>query len=78
LFNFFSIKNNILSAAKDEEAYKLGVDKARNDIALNVAAAYLQTLLSVEQANIAKVQIDQTKAQLDNTRKLVEAGSMPN
>jgi outer membrane protein len=77
LFNFFSIKNNILSAAKDEEAYKLGVDKARNDIALNVAAAYLQTLLSVEQANIAKVQIDQTKAQLDNTRKLVEAGSMP-
>ena len=77
LFNFFSIKNNILASAKDEEAYKLGVGKARNDIALNVAAAYLQTLLSVEQANIAKVQIDQTRAQLDNTRKLVEAGSMP-
>ncbi|MEO8711165.1 MAG: TolC family protein [Parafilimonas sp.] len=77
LFNFFSIKNNILASAKDEEAYKLGVGKARNDIALNVAAAYLQTLLSVEQANIAKVQIDQTTAQLDNTRKLVDAGSMP-
>jgi outer membrane protein len=77
LFNFFSIKNNILASARDEEAYKLGVGKARNDIALNVAAAYLQTLLSIEQANIAKVQIDQTKAQLDNTRKLVEAGSMP-
>ena len=51
--------------------------RARNDIALNVAAAYLQTLLSIEQANIAKVQIDQTRAQLDNTRKLVDAGSMP-
>lgn len=77
LFNFFSIKNNILASASDEEAYKLGVGRARNDVALNVAASYLQTLLSLEQANIAKVQIDQTKAQLDNTRKLVDAGSMP-
>jgi outer membrane protein len=77
LFNFFNIKNNIISSAKNEEAYKLGVGKARNDIALNVAASYLQTLLSVEQANIAKVQINQTTAQLENTRKLVQAGSMP-
>lgn len=77
LFNFFSIKNNIIASEKDEEAYRLGVGKARNDIALNVAAAYLQTLLSVEQANIAKVQINQTTAQLGNTKKLVEAGSMP-
>src|SRR5437762_4372125 len=45
LFNFFSLKNNITASAKDEEAYKLGVGKARNDIALNVAASYLQTLL---------------------------------
>ncbi len=77
LFNFFNIKNNIISSEKNEEAYRLGVGKARNDIALNVAASYLQTLLSVEQANIAKVQINQTTAQLENTRKLVNAGSMP-
>ncbi|MBV9962377.1 MAG: TolC family protein [Parafilimonas sp.] len=77
LFNFFSIKNNITASQKDEEAYKLGVGKARNDIALNVAAAYLQTLLSLEQANIAKAQIEQTTAQLENTKKLVNAGSMP-
>lgn len=77
LFNFFSIRNNQLSSAKNEEAAKIGIEKARNDIALNVAASYLQTLLAVEQTNIAKVQIDQTRAQLDNTRKLVDAGSMP-
>jgi len=77
LFNFFNLKNNLLAAQKDEEAYRIGIDKARNDIALNVAAAYLQYLLSIEQSNIAKVQIDQTTAQLNNTRKLVEAGSMP-
>jgi outer membrane protein len=77
LFNFFNIKNNQLASAKDEEAYRLGVGRARNDVALNVAASYLQTLLATEQANIAKVQINQTRAQLENTRKLVEAGSMP-
>lgn len=77
LFNFFNIKNNILASEKDEEGYRAGVGKARNDIALNVAASYLQTLLSVEQANIGKAQIAQTQAQLDNTRKLVDAGSMP-
>lgn len=77
LFNFFNIKNNIISSARSEEAYRLGVGKARNDIALNVAAAYLQALLAVEQANIGKVQIGQTTAQLNNTKKLVEAGSMP-
>lgn len=77
LFNFFNIKNNIKSTENNEASSKFGVDKVRNDIALNVAAAYLQTLLSIEQANIAKVQIDQTKAQLDNTRKLVDAGSKP-
>jgi outer membrane protein len=77
LFNFFSIKNNIISSEKSEEAYKMGVGKARNDIALNVAAAYLQTLLAVEQANIAKVTISQDSAQLENTKKLVAAGSMP-
>ncbi len=77
LFNFFSIQNNIRASATDEEAYKLGVGKARNDIALNVAAAYLQTLLSIEQADIAKVQIGQTTAQLDNTKKIEQEGSMP-
>ncbi len=77
LFNFFNIKNNRLFAATDEAGYKIGVNKVRNDISLNVAAAYLQYLLSIEQANAAKVQIAQTQSQLDNTQKLVTAGSLP-
>lgn len=77
LFNWFSIKNSKIAADYDVKAYSLGIDKARNDIALNVAAGYLQYLLSLEQANLAKVQIEQTRSQLENTRKLVDAGSMP-
>jgi outer membrane protein len=77
LFNFFNIKNNHLSALIDEKGYQVGVEKARNDIALNVAASYLQYLLSIEQANAAKIQIAQTQSQLNNTQKLVDAGSVP-
>ncbi len=77
LFNWFNIKNSRAAADVDVKAYSLGIDNARNDISLNVAAGYLQYLLAIEQTNIAKVQIAQTQAQLDNTRKLVDAGSMP-
>src|SRR6185295_5250982 len=38
---------------------------------------YLQILLSKEQENIASVQVQQTSAQLENTKKLVDAGSLP-
>src|SRR6185369_12033144 len=47
------------------------------DIALNVAAAYLQALLAKDQVNASEIQIGQTVAQLENTKKLVKAGSLP-
>lgn len=77
LFNFFSIKNNRKATATTEEANNTSLLAARNNISLNVAAAYLTYLLSIETANAAKVQIQQTTSQLNNTRKLVDAGSMP-
>jgi outer membrane protein len=44
---------------------------------LSAANAYLQILLSKEQENIAAIQIEQTQAQLTNTRKQVSAGALP-
>lgn len=77
LFNWFSIKNQIAANELETKAQVAGVEKLKNDISLNVAAAYLQVLLSREQVNITKVQINQTTEQLANTRKLVDAGSLP-
>ena len=77
LFNFFNKQNTIAGNRYEAEAYKSWVEKIKNDIALNVAAAYLQALLSVEQVHIVEIQVKQTSAQLSNTRKLVDAGSMP-
>jgi outer membrane protein len=77
LFNFNSQKNTILGNELEVRAQESLVENWKNDISLNVAAAYLQALLSREQVNITIVQINQTKDQLTNTRKLVDAGSLP-
>lgn len=77
LFNWFSKKNTIESNRLSNEADKQQVEKAKDDVGLNVAVAYLQILLSKEQANLAKVQIQTTTEQLTNTRKRVDAGVLP-
>lgn len=77
LFNFFSKRNSIAANRYENEAALALVEKAKNDVALNVAGAYLQVLLNREQIGISRVQIEQTRAQLGNTRKLVAAGSVP-
>lgn len=77
VFNWFSKKNTIAANKFSFQASQAAADKLRNDVALNVAAAYLQVLLANEQMNVSKVQIDQTTAQVNNTEKLVNAGTLP-
>jgi outer membrane protein len=52
------------------------VDKMKNDIALNVATAYLQILYNLEAVENAKNQIGITTAQSERSKKLVDAGSI--
>jgi outer membrane protein len=77
IFNWFSKRNDIAGNQLETEAAFAGVEKLKNDIALNVAGVYLQALLARQQVGVSAIQIQQTKAQLDNTRKLVQAGSLP-
>lgn len=77
LFNWFSRKNTIEANRLSWEADKLQIQKTKDDIALNVAVAYLQILLAKEQVNLATVQVSQTTEQLKNTRKRVDAGALP-
>ena len=77
LFNFGS-QRRILDANRiANEAAKADVDRARNDVGLNVANQYLRALLSKEQVELSLVVLRQTKSQFENTRKLVDAGSLP-
>jgi outer membrane protein len=77
LFNWFSKTNTIAGNELEAKAAYARVDKLKDDISLNVAAAFLQALLAKEQVSASKIQIEQTLAQLENTRKLVRAGSLP-
>lgn len=77
IFNWFSKKNTIAANEWELQAAKANTDKLKNDIALTVANAYLQILLAMEQEKIAAVQMQQSNAQLFNTRKLVDAGNLP-
>ena len=77
VFNFFSIQNNIAGNRLENEAARANIEKIQNDVALNVATAYLLVLVAYEQARIAEVTVQQSLNNVENTRKRVQAGSLP-
>jgi outer membrane protein len=77
IFNWNARKNSIAANRLYLKADEVGIDKARNDISLAVANAFLQVMLRREQARISEVQVNQSRSQLEITRKLVNAGSQP-
>jgi outer membrane protein len=77
IFNWYSRKSTMASNLLELQAAGISVEKLKNDLALTVANQYLSVLLSTEQEKIASVQLQQSKSQLSNTRKLVNAGSLP-
>lgn len=77
LFNFGQLKNSTQAAMFSAQAAMKDVERAGNDIAINVATYYLQVLSAREQININQIQVAQTQSQLDDTRKRVEAGALP-
>src|SRR6185295_6823140 len=77
LFNWFSKRNTVAANNYQAQAYVAGAEKARNDIALNVANAYLQILLNSEQINITDIQVKQSLEQLSVVQKQVNAGAVP-
>lgn len=61
---------NLLASLND-------LENLENNISLNIAAAYLQILLNIELLDAAKGQLAVTGQQVERTRKLVNAGSLP-
>jgi outer membrane protein len=76
-FNFSSLQYYKQGSGFALNAANAATDKLRNDVSLNVANAYLQFLLAVEQSRTAQNQLKQSQAQLELTRKQVRAGSLP-
>ncbi len=76
LFNGLQQINNIRQKQFDYLAKKYDSDKIRDDISLNIAAAYLSILFNLELANNAQRQVDISKEQIARTEKQVEAGTV--
>lgn len=77
IYNWGKLRNTALAADFGLQAALVDIEKAANDVGLNVASYYLQILASKENINISEVQIAQTLAQYNNTKVKVEAGALP-
>jgi len=52
------------------------LQKAKDDVTLNIASGYLEILFAKELIKVAEAQIDQTQKQIERTKTLVEAGKV--
>lgn len=77
LFNGFRIKNSITQSEINVRAAQKDADATNNNLALNIASAYLQVLLSEEQETNVTRQLTQANEQLSQTDKLIKAGVLP-
>ncbi|MBK9716729.1 MAG: TolC family protein [Saprospiraceae bacterium] len=71
------INNTIKFNSKQVEASKEDYQQSVNDISLKVANDFLTVLLSQERLEISKQNFESVKQQLDQTTKLIKAGSKP-
>lgn len=71
------LQNTIKQNELNLQASAYDLEKAKNDIGLNVATNFLNVLLNREQLENAKFQLEVTSTQLERTKKLVKAGQDP-
>jgi outer membrane protein len=76
IFNGFQLSNTIDKQELDFQATLKDLQKAKDDIMLNIAAMYLEILFSEELVLVAEAQLEVTKQQIDRTQQLVDAGSL--
>ncbi len=76
LFNGFALKNTIAQRDLDLQASLQDLQKAKDDMILNIAASYLEILFAEELTKVAEANIEVTKQQINRTTQLVDAGSL--
>lgn len=77
VFNGMQTNNSIKQANVNYAATEADLEKAKNDVGLNVATLYLNVIFNQELLANAQYQLNSTNQQLDRTKKLVDAGALP-
>ncbi|WP_421868923.1 TolC family protein [Marinoscillum sp.] len=77
LFNWFRITNTVKQNRLGLESAEYDVDKAVNDISINIVTFYLNVILNRELVENARYQLESSQEQLSRTKKLVAGGALP-
>ena len=77
VYNGMVLRNTIKQNELALQAGQQELSATRNTVSLTVAQNYLNVLTGTEQLAVAQRQAEVTRAQLDRTQKLVNAGSAP-
>ncbi len=75
LYSGLQVQNSILQGEADLGAARMEVENTERNIALNVAQAYLQVIMSREMLENARLQVTSTQTQIERLMKMVEAGT---
>lgn len=77
LFNGLRIQNSIKQSSKNYQASEEDLQKAKNDVSLNVINLYINVIFNKELLDNARFQLGSTQQQLERTKKQVAAGALP-
>jgi len=77
LFQGFQLRNTIKRNNLDYQASAADIEKARNDLSLNVASAFLQLVLAQELVRANQTRVASDEAQIERSQLLLKAGSIP-
>ena len=77
MYNGDVLRNTVKQNELALQASQQELNATQNNVSLTVAQNYLNVLTGTEQLAVAQRQADVTRAQLDRTQKLVNAGSAP-
>ena len=77
LFSGMQINNSITQNNLNVQAAEYDLEDARQRLTLDVVSFFLEVVFNQELVKNAERQLELTRAQLEKTRKLVDAGSLP-
>lgn len=76
IYQGLSLRNTIKMHEFNLKASFEELQKAKDDVTLNIASAYLEILFAKELLSVAEDQVERTKIQLERSKKMVEAGKI--
>ncbi len=76
LFNGLRLQNSFRQSMRDYEASEQDLEKAKNDVILNVVTLYVNVIFNQELYDNANYQLNSSQQQLERIKKQVEVGGL--